>query len=954
MNTSTTYSNFGSTAKPRPTADAWCVFELDGAKPPCLIDSYGVSGVTRAGPITGVVRVNFTDPKKFASGNYVCLVTPEKTVSLGFIPNIAAYSHGQTAATGYYSQAYLGGVSAYCDITTTNFNPVSMVAPSALTDFANGTNKFRINAAFFSLRSDNDTGKTGVFNYAPTLENWGVLPPTGASGGTVVVPNAADAPDGTRTAYGIRVTPNSLGTRKYVQFSIPSAFKAREKPWNMSIFVKAGEPGRVLQGASANIALFNNGIPTAGGMGGSPAVRLNLNTGVFSVSTTNRYVSHEVENYGDGWYRVSLSTLSNNPNASGYDGEWNGYFSLNSNPSGNVAGNETNWSGNGAIEFYVWGAQVEEGSVTTPHGYTYANSAGTNPATSNQDVLVNHSPGLCGFGSPTLQNLLLYSENFANAAWIKNRVGVRGGYTAPDGTATAYRLEELAPTDTGGAGTGSPPQYYKSLSVGPTFYPSAGSTTGTGTYTFSVHAKAAERRYFAFADQGRGQFGSLIVDLLTGQVVNNTYGKTVRVVNAGSGWWRIITTLNSDIAFVNSAHRFAFAGTTDSSVSGYDSIYGPSYPGVCGQGILVWGAQLEQGTVYGEYTPTSGTAVGTTFARVASGVTHQSHILGLKSAGEATAWGTVVIPPAIGSSSPAGAYLEHYHGVSGACFSNATSGELTVSFSELMSTDSYCVVLGREQEPVYSPEGVVSDPTSIPPRDEFCLSHLGSVTSSKQRSRNQFKILTARNTKYVNIIKNSFAESSTLANTWATSPYEFTNSHVVIANETAIAQARRNEMAALSPNWIKCVKNNAANGRAILVPQTVAAGLSAAFETGWHYRTTAYLYSATGSGISALSWNNEGAAPTVFVERVPGSGYGALNDVIQKIVLVWRMDSGVLPTLVLRSGNTDPVNSTFYITGLKTDKLTGMYPDYDKYYSYGREQRINFMVFGGKGRYGTG
>ena len=73
MNSTT--GSFGNSTTPRPTADAWCVYECDSGNNPIILDSVGVSSVARISQ--GVYRVNFTNPEQFASGAYVGLVQQE-------------------------------------------------------------------------------------------------------------------------------------------------------------------------------------------------------------------------------------------------------------------------------------------------------------------------------------------------------------------------------------------------------------------------------------------------------------------------------------------------------------------------------------------------------------------------------------------------------------------------------------------------------------------------------------------------------------------------------------------------------------------------------------------------------------------------------------------------------------------------------------------------------------
>lgn len=917
------YSNtgMGSQASPRPTADAWCVFELDGSNPPVLIDSYGVSGVTKAGPFQGAVRVLFNDPSRFQSGAYAALTTTETSNAPGIGAPWAAYSHGTTLA-GAGTNA--GGLSAYCDINTILFNPVSLNTPSEVKDFVN-TDKRRINAAFFCLRSDADTGKMSVENYAPDTINMSITAaPSGASGGLVAVPNAEIAPDGSLTAVGIRVTPNSLGVRKIIQYSIPTKYSSNSKQWNGSIYVKAGEVGRVLTGASANVFFIDNSGPSWG------SLRLNLETGVNSVSGTNaQYSSHSVEPVGNGWYLVSISHRSGPRLSDGqFPGNWNFYIGL---PAENIASgtSEQAWSGNGAIEVYLWGNQMEEGTRATPF---IPNTGSANPTTApvkgNQEVLLNHTPGLCGFGTSTRQNLIRYSEDFSNAYWTKTRLRVNSGFTAPDGTTTAYKVVEKDPSEEDPVSG----NYYKALRVNPL----AGSTVGTGTYTFSVHAKAAERQYFTFADVSRGQFGLLVVDLLTGKVTQNSNNQSVKVSSLGDGWWRIAVTLNSDIVPVTSSHGFGFAGTSGPVEN---SIYGPIYAGVSGSGIYAWGAQLETGTVFGDYVKTSGTIVGTTLSRVAAGQTYSSHLVNYEHSGEATAWGTIVVPPAKGSVA-SGAYLENSYGVSGVSATN-NNQDFEVRFTTLMDTNSYCVIAATEQEPSLGTETAVGTVGSIPPTEEFALLDLTAATAGGQRTRSKFTVRSRRPARSVNLVNNSLLTTGTSID-WLAGGYEFTNTRVDIDTETSIPPATRTEMKYISQYWVKCVKNSVANGRAGVLTLNVTP------LTGWHYKTTTYAYST--AGISNLAWLSDAPGTTPVREN---STYSS-NSAVRKLHTIWQAMDGATPTpLVLRSANADAVNSTVYLAACRTTRIQGFVNE-PTMITDGREQRINFMVFGGRARYGTG
>ena len=167
---------------------------------------------------------------------------------------------------------------------------------------------------------------------------------------------AFTAPDGTTSAD--LLTASASGNARIVQsFTFVSG-----TTYTYSAFAKAGS-------GFFGLTMENTGI-TSG-----VAVIWNLNTGAFAVSGTNgagyTLQSQGIENYGNGWYRCRMTVL------------------LGLNVAGNIRANTSDGtmsstviqsaSGNTA---YIWGAQLETGSVATSYIPTTTGSV-----TRNADVV---------------------------------------------------------------------------------------------------------------------------------------------------------------------------------------------------------------------------------------------------------------------------------------------------------------------------------------------------------------------------------------------------------------------------------------------------------------------------------------------------------------------------------------------------------------------------------------
>lgn len=708
-------SNTGKVTTSRPTADAWCVLEWNSNSNPIIVDSVGISAAARIQ--AGVVRVTFKNPERFASGAYVVLGQHE-------LGNAGGYCSVTPQGSITSTSSVAVGLSGSCDVSVIGFNNASATNPSFGTDTALNLRP-RINLAFFCMRSDNDIRKTGVLNYGCDVEKMGLVhypssfphpyaassPAAGTCGGLVMVPNAAVAPDGTNTAVGVRVTANSLGGRKVIQYTLPSSFEIDNKEWTASIYIKAGDAGRVLRGASANVYFRDNNV------GSSPTIRLNLETGVSAASVaTSTYLSHSIVPVGNGWYRVSLGSRAG---VNTQSGRRNFYIGLASNFTDSPA-NETDWSGNGSIEAYLWGFQMEEGSIATP--YIPSGGAGNqnfSPITGDQDGLTVYSPGL----------------------------------------------------------------------------------------TLSASA-----------------------------------------------------------------------------------------------------------------------------------------LLNIRTKREATAYGTIVIPP---SRTATGVpYLENAYGVKGVRAVN--TGTYEVEFNPPMSNTGYCVITSNEQE-TFAVTEPVSGEGSVPHSAEYGLNILRRVsTPDDQRTLNAFRVSCLRQPSEANnpnLITNSFAAGNVLPSPMTWGAYEYTTTAVSVANESALSGGLRSAMIAVSPNWVKCVRN-ASGGR-------IAAGIPGGsnLTPEAYYRIKYYVVcddpNFTGSSeIFCVSDNNASS------DQVTRSSYVAGDKgTVRLIETFYRSVSGS-NVMVLRASDSLPNGTALYITGVQVHRVLPFEARGD-FYQSGREQRINFMVFGGKNSYGS-
>jgi hypothetical protein len=184
------------------------------------------------------------------------------------------------------------------------------------------------------------------------------------------------------------------------------------------------------------------------------------------------------------------------------------------------------------------------------------------------------------------ENLISYSEDFANAYWTSSRAILTGNQDAPDGTSDAFKMQqEGGQTNAGTFRLTSP------LAL-----------VDHKEYTLSIYAKAGtNRNYLVFFTNLTADRELTFFNLSSGKAVNVNDRHAASVQDVGNDWYRCSITYTPDSAEsdYNSAWNVYLTDndTTRNPVAD-DSGF-----------IYVWGAQLEQRDSLTAYTPTNGAPV---------------------------------------------------------------------------------------------------------------------------------------------------------------------------------------------------------------------------------------------------------------------------------------------------------------------------------------------------------
>lgn len=201
-------------------------------------------------------------------------------------------------------------------------------------------------------------------------------------------------------------------------------------------------------------------------------------------------------------------------------------------------------------------------------------------------------------------NLITYSQEFDNGAWIKSAIAVTGGSinasNAPDGTTTADNALE----------TGATVFHYIGRDLG---LPGA----STDIRTHSVYVKGGLGRQYATiccANAAGGPYYAITVDLNTGSITQSDLVNTgtwftttptatvTPVPGTGLLWYRVAITCRQVQFFLSSPSNTA----TPASGSNFGL---PTYASDVAKGVVLWGGQVEWGTSASPYVTTVASTV---------------------------------------------------------------------------------------------------------------------------------------------------------------------------------------------------------------------------------------------------------------------------------------------------------------------------------------------------------
>ena len=278
-----------------------------------------------------------------------------------------------------------------------------------------------------------------------------------------------------------------------------------------------------------------------------------------------------ITSVGGGWYKLQVEFTP----LSSFTGTANIGLTTGTGIGPSVFGYTQSNIGEG---FYLWNMQLEQRDTVTAYTPTTTQpitnyvpllqTAGNNVARFDHNPVTGESLGLLIEESRT--NLLLRSEEFDNAYWVKTNATVTANaIIAPNGTLTA---EKLIP-DTVASG-----HHIDKILTG-------------AAHTLSIYAKAGEYSVMTLFFTNHNSYVSF--NLLTGTIVETAGTATGRIESVGNGWYRC------SVSTTSTTHIQVRVYAINGANFAVNSNVGDGY-----SGIYIWGAQLEVGAFPTSYIPT--------------------------------------------------------------------------------------------------------------------------------------------------------------------------------------------------------------------------------------------------------------------------------------------------------------------------------------------------------------
>jgi len=262
---------------------------------------------------------------------------------------------------------------------------------------------------------------------------------------------------------------------------------------------------------------------------------VNLLTGAVTLQTGSALDSISSEAVSGGWFRISMTFSLSGAGGSimtrFYPTYSNGYY------------------GDGSSGVYLAQPQLEESTTAS----SFVENTTGSPKFITGATFGPRVPMI--LVEPSATNLIPYSEDFSQSAWSKNNVTLSSGFSAPDGSMNASKLEANA-TDS---------------SLQNTFTVASGTT-----YSVSFYLKTISGSLETAIGLGSPGFPQ-----------NEGEGGRYKNITVTDEWQRFTLTSTAD---ANAATGISFGGFSSFST---------------GEEVYIWGAQLETG-IATSYIPTSG------------------------------------------------------------------------------------------------------------------------------------------------------------------------------------------------------------------------------------------------------------------------------------------------------------------------------------------------------------